>query len=84
MYSFERQAAALDALAEKRFRANRKAWLFFEQQAPWYRRVAIHWVTSAKREETRQRRLDTLIADSAAGRRIGLLGSKAPDAGRQT
>jgi uncharacterized protein YdeI (YjbR/CyaY-like superfamily) len=70
-YSFERQAAALDPAAEKRFRANRRAWAFFDAQAPWYRRVAIHWVTSAKREETRQRRLDTLIQDSAAGRRIG-------------
>lgn len=82
-YSFERQAAALDAPAEKRFRANRKAWRFFEQQAPWYRRVAIHWVTSAKRQETRHRRLETLIADSAAGRRIGLVAPKRSDSGRQ-
>jgi len=70
-YSFERPVAALDPAGEKRFRAHRKAWTFFESQAPWYRRVAIHWVTSAKREETRQRRLDTLIRDSAAKRRIG-------------
>jgi uncharacterized protein YdeI (YjbR/CyaY-like superfamily) len=83
-YSFEREAAALDAPAEKRFRANREAWRFFEQQAPWYRRVAIHWVTSAKRDETRERRLETLIADSAAGRRIGLVTPTRPDARRQT
>lgn len=80
-YSFERQAAALDPAAEKRFRANRAAWAFFEGQAPWYRRVAIHWVTSAKREETRQRRLETLIEDSAAGRRIGVVTPKRPDRG---
>ena len=75
-YSFERQAATLEPAAEKQFRANRRAWAFFEGQAPWYRRVAIHWVTSAKREETRQRRLETLIRDSAAGRRIGPVAPK--------
>ena len=75
-YSFERPLAALDTAAEKRFRANRRAWSFFESQAPWYRRVALHWVTSAKRDETRQRRLETLIRDSAAGRRIGPVAPK--------
>ena len=75
-YSFERAPAALDPAAEKRFRANRRAWSFFESQAPWYRRVALHWVTSAKREETRARRLETLIRDSAGGRRIGLVAPK--------
>lgn len=80
-YSFERQAAALDPAAEARFRADRKAWTFFDGQAPWYRRVAVHWVTSARREETRQRRLETLIRDSAAGRRIGLLAATQPAGG---
>lgn len=70
-YSFERKAVSLDPRAAARFKANAKAWAFFESQAPWYRRVATHWVTSAKREETRERRLATLIHDSAAGRRIG-------------
>jgi uncharacterized protein YdeI (YjbR/CyaY-like superfamily) len=75
-YSFERAEARLDAAMEKQFRARAKAWTFFQAQAPWYRRVVTHWVTSAKREETRQRRLAALIKDSAAGRRIGLLGQK--------
>jgi uncharacterized protein YdeI (YjbR/CyaY-like superfamily) len=43
-----------DADAEQ-LRKNRKAASFFEAQPPWYRRSAIHWVVSAKREETRQR-----------------------------
>jgi uncharacterized protein YdeI (YjbR/CyaY-like superfamily) len=74
VYSFERNAAAeLGAEDEQRLRANAKAAEFFDAQAPWYRRTAIHWVISAKREETRQRRLDQLIADSAAGRTIGPL-----------
>ena len=75
-YSFEREHAKLDAPAEKQFRANTKAWQFFQSQPPGYRRVALHWVTSAKRPETRQRRLETLIRDSGRGRRIGLLTQK--------
>jgi len=58
---------------QKGFRANRKAWEFFNAQPPWYRRVCIYWVTSGKKEETRARRLATLIEDSASGRRIGLV-----------
>jgi hypothetical protein len=75
-YSFERQQAQLEPAAERTFRANREAWAFFQSAAPWYRRVALHWVTSAKKDETRQRRLEILIRDSAAGRRIGLLKQK--------
>jgi len=74
VYSFERnEAAKLDASREKQLRANKKAAAFFDAQPPWYRRTALHWVISAKREETRDRRLSQLIADSAAGRRIGPL-----------
>jgi uncharacterized protein YdeI (YjbR/CyaY-like superfamily) len=74
VYSFERnEAAVLSPEQEKALRANREAARFFDAQAPWYRRTAIHWVISAKREETRERRLKQLIADSAAGRTIGPL-----------
>jgi uncharacterized protein YdeI (YjbR/CyaY-like superfamily) len=55
---------------EKRLRANSKAWEWFRAQPPWYRRTAIRWVVSAKREETRERRVAALIEDSAAGRTI--------------
>jgi uncharacterized protein YdeI (YjbR/CyaY-like superfamily) len=74
VYSFERnQAARLSPGQEKTLRANAKAAAFFDAQPPGYRRVAVHWVISAKQEETRERRLAQLIADSAAKRRIGLL-----------
>jgi uncharacterized protein YdeI (YjbR/CyaY-like superfamily) len=74
IYLFEqKKAAKLNKEAEKQFRSNRKAWRFFESQPPGYRKTAVWWVVSAKREETRARRLETLIEDSAAGRRIGLL-----------
>jgi uncharacterized protein YdeI (YjbR/CyaY-like superfamily) len=74
IYSYEqRRAAQLEPEQERRFRANERAWSWFEAQAPSYRRTAIHWVTSAKRPETRERRLTQLIEDSEAGRRIGPL-----------
>ena len=73
IYSYEQREAALDAEAEALLRANHKAWKFFNEQPPSYRRPATWWVISAKKEETRQRRLETLIEDSAAGRRIGPL-----------
>ena len=74
VYSFEqRQTATLGDAFERRFRANAKAWAFFESQAPYYRRTATFWVMSAKQEATRERRLASLIADSAAGRRVGPL-----------
>ncbi|HSH37637.1 MAG TPA: YdeI/OmpD-associated family protein [Chthoniobacterales bacterium] len=71
IYSYEqRKTATLDEAAERQFRANKEAWEFFRSQPPWYRRTAIYKVISAKKDETRQKRLATLIADSAAGRRI--------------
>jgi uncharacterized protein YdeI (YjbR/CyaY-like superfamily) len=73
-YSYEqRDAAAFDPERERRLRANAAAWEHFCAQPPWYRRTATHWVMSAKREETRDRRLARLIEDSAAGRAIGPL-----------
>ncbi len=75
VYSFEQEPKkqVLPAEYEAVLRGNKKAWAWFNEQAPWYRRTASHWVTSAKKEETRQKRLATLVADSAAGRAIGQL-----------
>lgn len=70
IYSYERAAAAFSPEYEKQFRANPKAREWFSSQAPWYRRVATHWVMSAKNEETRDRRMATLIEDCAAERKI--------------
>lgn len=72
-YSYERANAQLSASYEKRFRGNKGAWAFWVSQPPGYRRTATLWVVSAKREETRERRLATLIEDSVNGRRIGAL-----------
>jgi uncharacterized protein YdeI (YjbR/CyaY-like superfamily) len=70
IYAYEKGPAELGDAETARFEADAAAWEFFQRQAPWYRRNAIHWVTSAKREDTRAKRLAQLIADSAAGRRL--------------
>jgi uncharacterized protein YdeI (YjbR/CyaY-like superfamily) len=81
IYSYEqRDKARLDPKAERSFRGNRKAWTFFQAQPLSYRRAAIWWVISAKREETRTKRLATLIRDSQNGRTVGSL-SRRPRAG---
>lgn len=74
LYSYEqRKTAKLAPELEQQFRANQKAWEFFESQPPGYRRLAAWWVISAKREDTRQRRLAQLIRDSRNRKRIGAL-----------
>lgn len=72
-HSQVRETAAFDAASRAAFQKNTKAWAFFEAQPPGYRRLAAFYVIEAKRPETRARRLERLIADSAAGRRLGLL-----------
>src|SRR3954465_6317392 len=74
IYSYERRhTAELTDEHARRFQANAAAWEFFQAQPPWYRRTATHWVISAKKEETREKRLATLIDDSAHGRTIAQL-----------
>ena len=73
VYSFEQKEISFDKHQEQEFKKEKDAWRFFQSQAPWYRRTATWWVISAKREETKEKRLRILIADSAAGRTIGPL-----------
>ncbi len=75
-YSYENHLRKLDGAYEKKFRASKKAWEFFQAQAPWYRRTSSWWVVSAKQQATRERRLEQLIACSAKGERIPQLISK--------
>lgn len=71
IYAYENRAAArLRAADEKQFRAAAVAWAFFAAQSPSYRAVASWWVTSAKRPETRDKRLASLISASSERRRI--------------
>lgn len=69
-YSYERAPQELPADWLARFRTDVRAWAYWESETPSYRRTATHWVLSAKREETRERRFATLVHDAAAGRRV--------------
>lgn len=69
-YSYESELRSLAPEEERLFRANEAAWADWEKRPPGYRKLVLHWVVSARKPETRARRLATLIADSAAGRKI--------------
>lgn len=71
VYSYEnRHTAALQEADEMQFRSRKKAWEFFQSQPPSYRKTAIWWVISARKDETREQRLEKLIATSESGQRI--------------
>lgn len=70
VYSFEQRSTALPPKYAAKLRANAAASAYFAAKPPWYRRTAVWWVVSAKREETRLRRLAQLIEESARGRHI--------------
>lgn len=73
VYSFENKKPELSKEFRAKFKANKKAWEYFSDKAPWYQRTSAHWVMSAKKEETRLRRLEILIKDSEKGKDIALL-----------
>lgn len=68
--SYEQQQVELKPAYEAKIKANAKAWQFFQELAPGYTKQSIWWVMSAKREETRLRRLDVLIESCEAGQKI--------------
>jgi uncharacterized protein YdeI (YjbR/CyaY-like superfamily) len=67
IYSYENEETELPPEMKKLFKANKKAWDYFQALAPSYRRSSVKWIVSAKQEATRVKRLNTLIADSQAG-----------------
>jgi len=71
IYAYEQKgAAAFEPQFARAFKANKKAWTFFQAQAPYYRRLMTRWVGDAKQEETRQRRLGKLLAACESGMRL--------------
>ncbi len=70
IYAFEQGEVELPPEALERLKADRQAWSYWSSRPPGYRRIAAWWVISAKRSQTRERRLATLIEDCAAGRLI--------------
>lgn len=70
IYSHEKEPATLDPEFEKQFTANKKAWEFFNNQAPSYKKVMFHWIMNAKQEKTRLSRLEKTIRESELGKRV--------------
>jgi uncharacterized protein YdeI (YjbR/CyaY-like superfamily) len=70
LYSYERAHPVFNAAIEAAFRANAPAWTFFHAQPPGYQKLLTFWVMSARRDETRRRRLARLVTLSAAGKRV--------------
>src|ERR1051326_8918402 len=70
IYSFENRPRELSPEYEKTFRQNKAAWKFFQEQPPGYQRLMIFRTMSAKKEETRLRRLKQLIDSSEKGVRL--------------
>ena len=75
-YSSEHRNVQLVSEYEEQIKANQPAWLFFTNLAPSYKRESIWWVMSAKKEETRLKRLGILIDSSEAGLKIPILRKK--------
>lgn len=67
IYAFENPAVKLSPVFEKKFKADKIAWNYFQSLAPSYRKYSTSWVMSAKQEVTKIKRLTELIADSKAG-----------------
>ena len=76
IYSFENAPRELPPEYEKTFRYNKAAWKFFQEQPAGYKRLMVFRTVSAKKEETRLRRLKQLIESSEKGERMGILKPK--------
>jgi uncharacterized protein YdeI (YjbR/CyaY-like superfamily) len=81
IYAYEQRSEQLPEPYASRLQEHPAAWEFFQAQPPWYRKTIGWWVVSAKKEETRSKRLEQLIAECAAGRTLRQLtrpGKKTP------
>jgi uncharacterized protein YdeI (YjbR/CyaY-like superfamily) len=75
-YSYESPRLVLDPAFEKRLRANRKAWTFWESEPPGRKRTVVFWIMSAKKPETRDRRFSIVLDKAARGISAGVLETK--------
>jgi uncharacterized protein YdeI (YjbR/CyaY-like superfamily) len=73
IYAYEQRSPELTEPYAGELRANAAAWAYWQKQAPWYRKTASWWITSARKEETRRKRLASLIEACAQGRPIAQL-----------
>lgn len=78
IYAYEQKEASLDSASLRLLKADKAAWKDYESRPPWYRRTTAYWITSAKRPETRAKRMAMLIECSRKGERIPQLAGAAP------
>lgn len=78
IYSYEQRPVELPEPYARLLKKRREAWDFFHAQPASYRRAVIWWIVSAKKEETRLKRLDKLAAHSAQGQRLPELTPRKP------
>ena len=76
IYSYEQRSPELEAKYARKLKRNRAAWEFFQSQPAWYRKQMNWWVVSAKKEETRLKRLAKLIEDSSRGQTLSQFKTK--------
>jgi uncharacterized protein YdeI (YjbR/CyaY-like superfamily) len=70
IYSHEKEPVDLNPNYKRRFKMNKLAWEFFNEQAPSYKKVMIHWIMNAKQEKTRLSRLEKTINISGQQKRM--------------
>jgi uncharacterized protein YdeI (YjbR/CyaY-like superfamily) len=70
IYSYEQRKVDLEEPYGQLLKRNKAAWKFFQRQPASYRKAVYWWIMSAKREETRLKRLERLTTLSAAGQRL--------------
>jgi uncharacterized protein YdeI (YjbR/CyaY-like superfamily) len=71
VYSHERtDDPELTASEVEAFKKDSGAWAFFQATPPSYRKVVLHWITTAKQVSTRATRLAKLVAACATGVRL--------------
>jgi uncharacterized protein YdeI (YjbR/CyaY-like superfamily) len=76
IYSYEQRSVSLEQQYEQLLKNNEAAWSFFQRQPASYQRVVAWWINSAKKEETRLKRLEKLVAFSTTGQRLPQFTSK--------
>ena len=70
IYAYEQKEVKLDKAIEAIFKKNKKAWTFFQAQSPYYKKVWIWRITSAKQESTKLKRLATIMKASEQKKKI--------------
>ena len=78
VYSYEQRSVDLPEPYERLLKKNKAAWRFFESESAYYRKVVYWFILSAKKEETRLKRLEQVVACSARGERLPGLKPRQP------